>query len=44
MRRARVARLRLELNLGFIDRAGRRHNTSGGSKSGGKNQNWMAFE
>jgi len=36
MRRARVARLRLEINLGLFERLLRRQNTSGGYKAIGK--------
>ena len=44
MRRARVARLRLELNLGVIESPVRRHNASVGYESNVKTENWMALE
>ena len=44
MCRALDTRLRLELNLGVIERPGRRQNTSGGYRSSGKTKNWMALE
>jgi hypothetical protein len=44
MRRARETRLRLELNLGVIERLLRRHDTSDGYSFSGKTKGWMVLE